>query len=137
MDVKSEVISEIDSLLSEYTDKKDNNHVGSNNEADFHALLGAIEALKGLKGRIENIDDTRYETLRIVEESSEDFQWLRPPSSFLSEVLLRIEGTLKDKRVYGHPGSGANPNAMPGREEACMRVKRFVYDLHDELMDNS
>ena len=36
-----------------------------------------------------------------------------------------------------HPGSGANPNAMPGREEACMRVKRFVYDLHDELMDNS
>ena len=136
MDVKSEVISEIDSLLSEYTEKKDNNHVGPNNEADFHALLGAIEALKFLKSMVENIDDTQYKTLRIVEESSEDFQWLRPASSFLSDVLLKIEITLNDNRVYGHPGSGANPNAMPGREEACMRIKRFVYDLHDELTDD-
>ena len=136
MDVKSEVISEIDSLLSEYTEKEDNSRVAPSDEADFHALLGAIEALKGLKGRIKNIDDTRYKTLRIVEESSEDFNVLRPASSFLSEVLLRIEDTLNDEAVYGHPGSGANPNAMPGREEACMRIKRFVYDLHDELADN-
>ena len=82
MDVKSEVISEIDSLLSEYTDKKDNNHVGSNNEADFHALLGAIEALKGLKGRIENIDDTRYETLRIVRRIKRRFSVAQTPIQF-------------------------------------------------------
>ena len=136
MDVKSEVISEIDSLLSEYTEKKDSTHVAPDDDAGYHAIFGAIDALKGLKGRIENIDDTRYKTLRIVEESSEDFNVLRPASSFLSEVLLRIEDTLKDKRISGHAGSGANPNAMPGREEACMRIKRYVYDLHDELADN-
>ena len=136
MDVKSEVISEIDNLLSEYTGKKDSSHVSPGDEAGYHAILGAIEALKFLKGMVENIDDTQYKTLRIVEESSEDFQWLRPASSFLSDVLLKIEITLNDKRVYGHPGSGANPNAMPGREEVCMRIKRFVYDLHDELADD-
>ena len=136
MDVKSEVISEIDSLLSEYTDKKDKSHVAPGDEAGYHAIFGALDALEGLKGRVENIDDTRYETLRIVEESSADFQVLSPPSSFLSEVLLRIEYTLKDKRMSGHAGSGANPNAMPGREEVCMRIKRFVYDLHDELADD-
>ncbi|MDE0325388.1 MAG: hypothetical protein OXN27_15860 [Candidatus Poribacteria bacterium] len=135
MNVKSEVISEIDGLLSEYIEKKDNNYVAPNDEAGYYALLGAIEALKFLKSMVENIDDTQYKTLRIVEESSEDFQWLRPASSFLSDVLLKIEITLNDKRVYGHPGSGANPNAMPGREEVCMRIKRFVYDLHDELAD--
>lgn len=136
MDVKSEVISEIDNLLSEYTEKKDSSHVSPGDEAGYYAILGAIEALKFLKGMVENIDDTQYKTLRIVEESSEDFQWLRPASSFLSDVLLKIEITLKDKRVYEHPGSGANPNAMPGREEVCMRIKRFVYDLHDELADD-
>ena len=136
MDVKSEVISEIDSLLSEYTEKRDNSHVAPGNDADYHAIFGAIDALEGVKGRVENIDDTRYETLRIVEESSADFQVLRPASSFLSEVLLRIEDTLKDRSISGRAGSGANPNAMPGREEACMRIKRFVYDLHDELTDD-
>ena len=136
MDVKSEVISEIDSLLSEYIEKKDNNYIADDDEAGYHAIFGAIDALEGLKSRVENTDDTRYKTLRIVEESSADFQVLRPASSFLSEVLLRIEDTLKDRSISGHAGSGANPNAMPGREEACMRIKRFVYDLHDELADN-
>lgn len=74
-----------------------------------------------MKGRVENIDDSRYKTLRIVEESYTDFQVLRPASSFLSEVLLRIEDTLNDNRVLGDAGSGANLNAMPGREEAYMR----------------
>lgn len=136
MDVKSEVISEIDSLLSEYTEKKDNSHVALGDEASYHAIFGALDALAGLKERVENIDDTRYETLRIVEESSADFRVFRPASSFLSEVLLRIEDTLKDRSISGNAGSGANPNAMPGREEACMRIKRFVYDLHDELTDD-
>lgn len=135
MDIKSKVISEIDGLLSEYTEKKDSNYVAPGDEERYHAILGAVEALKFLKGMVENIDDTGYKTLRIVEESSEDFQWLRPASSFLSEVLLKLEITLQDKRVYGHPGSGANPNAMPGRKEACIRVQRFVYDLHDGLTD--
>ena len=34
MDVKSRVISEIDSLLSEYTEKRDNNHVAPDDERD-------------------------------------------------------------------------------------------------------
>ena len=137
MDVKSEVISEIDGLLSEYIEKKDNNHVVPNDEAGYHALFGAINALEGLKRNVKNIDDTGYKTLRIVEESYADFQVFRPASSFLSEVLLRIEDTLNDNGVLGDAGSGANPNAMPGREEACMRIKRFVYDLHDELADKA
>lgn len=137
MDVKSEVISEIDSLLSEYTEKKDSSHIAPDDEAGYDAIFGAIDALEGLKGMLENIDDTQYKTLRIVEESSEDFQWIRPASSFLSEVLLRIEDTLNDKAVSGNPGSGANPKAMPGREEVCMRIKRFVYDLHDEQADDA
>ena len=137
MDVKSRVISEIDSLLSEYTEKRDNNHVAPDDEAGYHAILGAIDALEGLKGSVENTGDSGYKTLRIVEESYADFQLIIPASSFLSEVLLRIEDTLKDTAVYEHLGSGANPKAMPGREEACMRIKRFVYDLHDELADKA
>ena len=136
MDVKSQVITEISTLLSEYQEKKDGIQAAPYDEAKHHANLGAIEALKFLKNGVENIDVNRYRTMRIVEESSKDFQTLRPATGFLSEVLLRIESTLKDKRVYGHPGSGANPKARPGREEVCMRIKRYVYELHDELTDD-
>lgn len=73
MDVKSRVISEIDSLLSEYTEKRDNNHVAPDDEAGYHAILGAIDALEGLKGSVENTGDSGYKTLRIVEESYADF----------------------------------------------------------------
>ncbi len=135
MDVKSKIILEIEDLLSEYTEKRDSNHVTPDDETDFYAILGAIDALESLESRIEGIDVNRYKTMRIVEESSEDFSSLRPATGFLSEVLLRIESTLKDKSIGGHAGSGANPQAMPGREEACMRIKRFVYDLHDELAE--
>ena len=136
MDIKSKIISEIEDLLSEYTEKTDSDHLAPDDNTSFYAILGAIDALESLKGRVEDIDDSGYKALRIVEESSEDFQWLRPASSFLSEVLLRIEFTLEDKSMDGRAGSGANPHAMPGREEACMRIKRFVYDLHDELADD-
>lgn len=136
MDVKSQVITEISTLLSEYQEKKDGIQAAPYDKAKHHANLGAIEALKFLKSGVENIDVNRYKTMRIVEESSSDFQTLRPATGFLSEVLLRIESTLKYKRIYGHPGSGANPNAMPGREEVCMRIKRYVYELHDELTDD-
>lgn len=136
MDVKSQVTTEINILLSEYEEKKDSIQDDSYDEAKHHAILGAIEALKFLKNGVENIDVSQYKTMRIVEESSRDFQTLRPPTGFLSEVLLRIESTLKDKRIYVNPGSGANPNAMPGREEVCMRIKRYVYELHDELIDD-
>ena len=135
MDIKSKVISEINDLLSEYMEKEDNSYVDFGDEANFHAILGAIDALKSLKSKVEGINVNEYKTMRIVEESSEDFRTLRPATGFLSEVLLRIEFTLKDKRIGGHAGSGANPNAMPGREKVCMRIKRFVYDLHDELAD--
>ena len=136
MDIKSKVISEIDDLLSEYTEKKNSTRITPGGEKGFYAILGAIDALGSLKQRVENIDVNRYKTMRIVEESSEDFSSLRPATGFLSEVLLRIEMTLKDRMIGGHAGSGANPNAIPGREEACMRIKRFVYDLHDELADD-
>lgn len=136
MDVKSKVILEIDDLLSEYTEKRNTPRLPRGGDGGFHTILGAIDALASLKSDVEDINVNRYETMRIVEEPSEDFLTLRPATSFLSEVLLRIEFTLEDRSIGGHAGSGANPNAMPGREEACMRIKRFVYDLHDELADN-
>ena len=133
MDVKTKLISEIDSLLSEYTTKKDNSPVMLGQEADFHAILGAIDALEFLKKQIDGIDIASHAILHIVEEPSSPT--IRRPPSFLNEVLFWVEETLELKSIHGNPGSGAN--AMPGREEACMRIKRFVYDLHDELMDNS
>ena len=135
MDVKSRLISEIDSLLSEYTTERDNSRVAPGEEADYHAILGAIDALGSLKKQIDGIDIASHTILHIVEEPSSPV--IKRPPSFLNEVLLWIDETLKLKLIHGNPGSGANPNAMPGREEACMRIKRFVYDLHDELMDNS
>ena len=134
MDVKSKVISEIDILLSEYATKKDNSRVAPGEEADYHAILGAIDALEFLKKQIDGIDIASHTILHIVGEPSSPV--IRRPPSFLNEVLLWVDETLKLKLIHGNPGSGANPNAMPGREEACMRIKRFVYDLHDELMDN-
>ena len=135
MDVKTKLISEIDSLLSEYTTKKDNSPVVPGQEADFHAILGAIDALEFLKKQIDGIDTASHAILHIVEEPSSPT--IRRPPSFLNEVLFWVGETLELKLIHGNPGSGANPNAMPGREEACMRIKRFVHDLHDELMDNS
>ena len=134
MSVKSKVISEIDSLLSEYTEKRDSISVTPGGEAGFHAILGAIDALEFLKKQIEGIDIASHTTMHIVEEPSSPV--IRRPPSFLNEVLFWIEETLKLKLIHGNPGSGANPNAMPGRKEACMRIKRFVYKLHDELTDN-
>ena len=134
MDIKSRVISEIDGLLSEYTEKKDSSRVAPGNEADYHAILGAIDALGFLKKQVGGIDIASHTTLHIVEEPNSPV--IRRPPSFLNEVLLWVDETLKLKLIHGNPGSGANPNAMPGREEACMRIKRFVYDLHDELTDD-
>ena len=136
MDIKLKVILEIDDLLSEYTEKRNTPRASPGGDRSFHAILGAIDALEFLKSSVEDINVNRYKTMRIVEESSEDFTSLRPATGFLSEVLLRIETTLEIKMIAGHAGSGANPNAMPGRKEACMRIKRFVYDLHDELADD-
>ena len=142
MDVKSRIILEIDNLLSEYEEKRteEENSVWTfpdeeGREKDFHAILGAIDALEFLKKQIGGIDIASHTILPIVEEPSSAV--IRRPPSFLNEVLLWIDETLKLKLIHGNPGSGANPNAMPGREESCMRIKRFVYDLHDELMDNS
>ena len=137
MDVKSRIISEIDDLLSEYTEKRTEKEnsvwTSSDDEKDFHAILGAIDALTFLKRQIEGIDVAQHKVIRIVEESSSPV--IRRPPSFLNEVLLWIDETLKLKLIHGNPGSGANPNAMPGRREACMRVERYVYELHDELID--
>ncbi len=135
MDVKTKLISEIDSLLSEYIEKKDSSRVAPGEEAGYYAILGAIDVLESLKKQIDGIDIASHTILHIVKESSS--ATIRRPPSFLNEVLFWVKETLELKLIHGNPGSGANPDAMPGREEACMRIKRFVYDLHDELMDNS
>ena len=45
MDVKSQVLTEISTLLSEYQKKKDGTQAVPYDEAKYHANLGAIEAL--------------------------------------------------------------------------------------------
>ena len=72
MDVKSRIISEIDDLLSEYTEKRTEKEnsvwTSSDDEKDFHAILGAIDALTFLKRQIEGIDVAQHKVIRIVEE---------------------------------------------------------------------
>ena len=133
MNVKERVISEIDDLLFEYTERSDSMTETFYEEKDHHAIWGAIDALNTLKKWVEGINIDEYKTMRVVEKSSSELSVLRLATGFLSEVLFRIEVTLKDKALSGDPGSGANPDAMPGRREVCRRVREFVYKLDAEL----
>jgi len=46
---------------------------------------------------------------------------------------LKIEFTLDRKMSDGTRGSGMNPDAMPGRIEACERIVNFVLELDAEI----
>ena len=114
MDVKSEIIAEIDSRLSFYIDRKDNPDFVDNNSSYGYEMLGAIHALSGLKEQVESLIITS-------------------PASFLNDVLFKVESTRKDRTIDSSAGSGANPDAMPGRIEACRHIERFVRNLDARL----
>ena len=46
---------------------------------------------------------------------------------------MAIKFTVERKMSDGTPGTGMNPNAMPGRIEACEKMKKFVLELDAEL----
>lgn len=58
---------------------------------------------------------------------------IKPHASFLNHVLSEIKVTLENKKMDGSSGSGLNPDAVPGRTEACSKIKEFVLELDHEL----
>lgn len=130
MDVKSRIISKIDSLLSEYEGKKDSDDVKRGGEETLYRVLGAIEALKRLRNQVKSIDIDRHKTIRIVEVSHRDPRSFTGFPSFLNEVLCWTEEIPKRKLL------GDNPKSTPGRREACKRIRQYVFELDNELAGN-
>ena len=135
MDVKSRVITKIDNLSSEYTEEKDAGPLTPDRRERHNAILGAISALKFLKGQVEGLDVARFETMGIVERSESEIPTLRYAKGFLSQVLFSIGHTREHKRLDGTIGSGYHPDAVLGRNEACDLMHEFVCQLNDELTD--
>ena len=137
MDVKSKIISEIDRQIFVYEEKK-NNFVVQHPEdvKESHSILGALDALRGLKVQVENLKVEDHSTIPIIQGEIRtliETRILRPPASFLNHVLLKIKFTVERKMSDGTPGTGMNPNAMPGRIEAGRCIERFVLELDAEL----
>ena len=65
MDVKSRVITKIDNLFSEYNEEKNSEPVTLNMRKRHRAILGAISALKFLKGQIQNLDPAKFRVMYI------------------------------------------------------------------------
>ena len=136
MDVKSRVITEIDNLFSEYNEEKDSMLFTPNMRERRNAIEGAISALKFLKGQVQSFDPAKFEVIYIVERSESEIPTLRNPKGFLSRVLFSIEHTRERIRLDGTVGSGPDPDAVRGRNEACDCMREFVFQLNDELIDN-
>ena len=136
MDVKSRVITEIENLSSEYNEEKDSTPLTPNIRRRRNAILGAISALKFLKGQVQGLDPAKFEVIYIVERSESEIPTLRNPKGFLSRVLFSIGHTRKYIRHDGRIGSGPHPDAVQGRNEACDRMREFVFQLNDELIGN-
>lgn len=135
MDVKSRVITEIDNLFSEYNEEKDK-PLTPNMRGRRKAILGAISALEFLKGQVQGLDPDKFEFIHIVEKSESEIPTLRNPKGFLSRVLFSIEHAREYIRLDGRVGSGPDPDAVQGRNEACDRIRKFVCQLNSELVDN-
>lgn len=136
MDVKSRVITEIDNLLSEYNKEKESRPLTPNTRGRRKAALGAISALKFLKGQVQGLDPARFEVIYIVERSESEISALRNPKGFLSRVLFSIKHARGHIRFDGRVGSGPDSDAVQGRNEACDRMREFVFQLNSELIDN-
>ena len=110
--VKSKILSEIDNLLSEYISEKDSGSLRHSRES---FVLGATCALDELKDNIQN-----------------DNQSL---SDYFYSVLSYIESIRTDTRSswYASQGSAYNPEARPGRREACRRIEKFVRNLYAKI----
>lgn len=136
MDIKAKIISEIDRQISLYEDKREKTFFTGDNSSDLDEILGAIHALNYLKEQVENLNIEDYSTTSIIQGEIRtliESQIFRPPASFLNNVLLKIKFTLDRKMSDGSRGSGMNPDAMPGRKEACEKIIKFVYNLDVEL----
>lgn len=129
--VKSRIISEIDSELSFYKNEKNNTYFTEDNLSHRTEILGAIHALENLRKQVEAIESETYATIGIVEVT--DTPTIKAHASFFNHVLSNIENTCKDKMRDFSAGSGANRDAVPGRIEACLKIKKFVQNLDVEL----
>ena len=130
-EVKSKVISKIDSELSHYEDEKNSTVFTKDNIKRSHEISGAIHALTSLRRQVDAIDTEVYPIIMKIKEKETPYK--KPPASFLNHVLLEIKYTLEDKMIDGTSGSGANPDAVPGRAEACSKIEECVSELDHEL----
>lgn len=135
MDVKSRVISKIDSLRVGY-EEEDSGPITQDRVKRHHAILGAVNALGFIEGQIQSLDPDGFEVMGIVETSRSEIRTLRYAKSFLSQVLFTIELAREHRRLDGTIGSGYHPDAVEGREEACDQMTNFVFELNEELTDN-
>lgn len=129
--VKSRIIFKIDNELSFYEDEKNNTYFTENNLSRRHEILGAIHTLESLKKQLESIKIETYSIIGIVEVT--DTPTIKAHASFLNHVLSNIENTRNYKMRDFSAGSGANRDAVPGRIEACLKIKKFVQNLDAEL----
>lgn len=133
-EVKSRIISKVDNELSHYEDEKNNTVFSADNIKRSYEISGAIHALNRLRIQVDAIDTKDYSIIPKVKER--DTPYIRPPASFLNHVLLEIKCTLEDKIIDGSPGSGANPDAVPGREEALLKIEEFISELDDQFKNS-
>ena len=131
IEVKSRIISKIDSELTHYEEEKKTFDPVRDNRDRSYEILGAIHALNRLRKQVDSIDTNDYSVL--MKLKVKETPVIKRPASFLNRVLLEIEYTLEDKMIDGSAGSGANPDAVPGRKEACSKIEEFVLDLNHEL----
>ena len=136
MGVKSRVITEIDNLFSEYNEEKDSLSLIPNMRERRNAIEGAISALKFLKGQVQSFNPAGFEVIHIVERSESELPRIRNPKGYLSRVLFSIKHTRERRRLDGRVGSGHDPDAVRGRNEACDRMREFICQLNDELIGN-
>ena len=131
MDVKSKIITEIDRQISFFEEKNNNFVVQQPEDVKVsHSILGALDVLNDLKSRVHRLNVEDYLTIPIVKE---EILTLRLPASFLTHVLLHIKFILDRRMSDSTPGTGANPDAMPGRIEAGRRIEKFVLELDAKL----
>lgn len=109
--MKEQVLSEITRLRSEYERRKEEVFPACDKE------LGAIDFLECLQHKMNAGDDLDA----------------TDPEAYLSQLRWWCDEYANIAMFVNNRGSGANPKAVPGRNEACRRVKRFMSKLVSHL----
>ena len=93
IDVKSQIIAEIDRQISFYEEKNRNFIVQQPDDVKIsHSILGTLDVLNDLKNRVHSLNVEGYPTIPIIQKVN---RTLRRPGSFLNHVLWQIKFTVE------------------------------------------